>query len=157
MVFRSSITSSRLCRLCPDRVKSGTTADRGSPRPFVARKHRAGLRHDDLHPGNILIREDVDDEFELFLIDLHAVRLGKPLPWRRSLENLVILNRWFLIRCDRSDRRRAWRSYCEEREDLTLEERPLAREVEKATRKSFVAFARALTIAAWAAIVIFVK
>jgi tRNA A-37 threonylcarbamoyl transferase component Bud32 len=111
---------------------------------LLARKHGAGLRHDDLHPGNILVRAGEKDRLELYLIDLHAVRLGKPLVWRTSLDNLVILNRWFLIRCNRSDRRRAWHAYCEEREDLKLDERPLARKVEIATRESFVEFARAL-------------
>ncbi len=111
---------------------------------FLARKHRAGLRHDDLHPLNLMIRVNSDDDMELYLIDLHGVRLGRPLTWQSSLENLVILNRWFLIRSHRSDRRRAWRAYCKERDDLALQERPLARAVEKETRKSFVAFARTL-------------
>jgi tRNA A-37 threonylcarbamoyl transferase component Bud32 len=109
---------------------------------FLARKHKAGLRHDDLHPGNLLVRVGMEDDIELYLIDLHAVRIGKPLSWKTSLENLVILNRWFCIRCHRGDRRRAWRAYCAARDDLDLEERPLARRVECATRESFVAFAR---------------
>jgi tRNA A-37 threonylcarbamoyl transferase component Bud32 len=125
---------------------------------FLARKHRAGLRHDDLHPLNLLVRVGParpleaegpsqrykEGEIELYLIDLHGVRLGRPLSWQSSLDNLVILNRWFLIRSHRSDRRRAWRAYYTERGDLALEERPLARFVEKETRKSFVSFARTL-------------
>jgi tRNA A-37 threonylcarbamoyl transferase component Bud32 len=111
---------------------------------FLARKHRAGLRHDDLHPGNLLIRAPGPGPIELYLIDLHAVHLGKPVAWPASRENLVILNRWFFLRCTRADRRRAWSAYCAERRDLALQERPRAREVETVTHASFVAFARVL-------------
>ena len=65
---------------------------------FLARTHRAGVRHDDLHPGNLLVRTE-DGKVELYLIDLHCVRLSKALSWKLSQENLVILNRWFFIRC----------------------------------------------------------
>lgn len=98
------------------------------------------MRHDDLHPGNLLIRLGNDDRIELFLIDLHGVRMGRPLSWRASRGNLVILNRWFSIRSNRADRRRAWRAYWQERLDLGLEERVWARGMETATRTSFVAF-----------------
>jgi serine/threonine protein kinase len=108
---------------------------------FLARKHRAGLRHDDLHPGNLLIRFGTDARIELYLIDLHAVHQGGPLSWPASQANLVILNRWFAIRCNRADRRRAWSAYCQAREDLALDERSLVRAVERATHTSFVAFA----------------
>jgi serine/threonine protein kinase len=111
---------------------------------FLGQKHRAGVRHDDLHPGNLLLRFAPDGRIELYLIDLHAVRLGRPLSWRASRANLVILNRWFAIRSSRTDRHRAWRSWCEVREDLSLPSRPGAREIEKATSASFISFARFL-------------
>src|SRR5947209_7844103 len=62
---------------------------------LLARMHDAGLTHADLHPGNILLRLDAGDLPSLFLIDLHAVRLGSPLGWPASRDNMVILNRWF--------------------------------------------------------------
>src|SRR5262245_6864922 len=40
---------------------------------FVGRLHVAGIRHDDLHAANLLVRLDADDRPELFLIDLNAV------------------------------------------------------------------------------------
>ncbi len=76
--------------------------------------HDAGVVHDDLHPGNILLRLGAD-AIELYLIDLYAVRLERSLDWRRSRDNLVILNRWFMLRSARSDRLRCWTAYHEAR------------------------------------------
>lgn len=82
---------------------------------LLARLHDAGIVHQDLHPGNLLVRLDANDQPWLFLIDLHAVRLGRPLCWCASRDNLVILNRWFVLRASRSDRLRCWRAYCRAR------------------------------------------
>lgn len=84
---------------------------------LLARLHDAGIVHHDLHPGNLLVRLDADDQPSLYLIDLHAVRLGRPLSWRASRANLVVLNRWFVLRASRSDRLRFWRAYCQARLD----------------------------------------
>ena len=78
---------------------------------LLARMHGAGLIHADLHAGNILLRLE-DDELQLFLIDLHAVQLRKPLGWKASRDNLVIINRWFSLRASRADRLRCWHAYC---------------------------------------------
>lgn len=78
---------------------------------FMARMHRAGVVHHDLHAGNLLLRLDRAGLPELFLIDLHAVRVGRPLSWRGRRDNLIMLNRWFVLRSDRTDRLRFWRAY----------------------------------------------
>jgi tRNA A-37 threonylcarbamoyl transferase component Bud32 len=78
---------------------------------LLARMHDAGVRHDDLHPGNILLRRGGGGELRLYLIDLHAVRLGPPLDWRSARDNLVVLNRYFALRAGRSDRLRFWQAY----------------------------------------------
>lgn len=78
---------------------------------LVARLHDVGIRHDDLHAANLLLRLEPGDEPRLFLIDLHDVRLGPPLCWRARRENLVLLNRWFVVRATRADRLRFWHSY----------------------------------------------
>ena len=93
---------------------------------LLAQIHQAGIMHHDLHCGNILLRQGhgsgipvcqdgVDapphDDLSLFLIDLNGVRIGAPLAWKRSLENLAMLNRWFFFRASRSDRFRFWRAY----------------------------------------------
>src|SRR4051812_29875790 len=49
---------------------------------FTARLHNAGVLHHDLHAGNLLARW-TDDEPELFLIDLHYVRIHDHVGWRR--------------------------------------------------------------------------
>lgn len=82
---------------------------------LLARMHDSGIVHHDLHPGNILLQLEADDRPRLFLIDLHYVRLGPPLSWPASRDNVVILNRWFSLRCSRSDRLRAWHAYCSAR------------------------------------------
>jgi tRNA A-37 threonylcarbamoyl transferase component Bud32 len=79
---------------------------------LLARMHDSGIAHHDLHPGNLLLRLDGDDRPELFLIDLHALRLGAPLSWHARRANLILLNRWFMLRSERSDRLRFWLSYC---------------------------------------------
>jgi Lipopolysaccharide kinase (Kdo/WaaP) family len=115
---------------------------------LLARIHQAGIMHQDLHCGNILLRECAaaavmpaclcgeaaharvdgphftpagadggqvcqahDEHLSLFLIDLNGVRIGAPLGWKRSLENLAMLNRWFVFRATRTDRVRFWRAY----------------------------------------------
>jgi len=78
---------------------------------FLARMHEAGVVHEDLHPGNLLLRLGPNDEPELYLIDLYAVRLVPALDWPRSRDNLIVLNRWFMLRSARSDRLRCWRAY----------------------------------------------
>ncbi len=78
---------------------------------LVARIHDAGILHNDFHTGNILVCLDRDDEIRLYLIDLNAVRLGPPLDWPRAMDNLVMLNSWFVLYVNRTDRLRFWRSY----------------------------------------------
>jgi tRNA A-37 threonylcarbamoyl transferase component Bud32 len=89
---------------------------------FVARLHHAGIIHQDLHPGNLLIRLDAEDVPRLYLIDLHAVQLGGSLGWRASRDNLVIFNRWFIVRAERSDRLRFFQHYARARKELADEE-----------------------------------
>lgn len=81
---------------------------------FMAQVHEAGIAHHDLHAGNILIRLE-GDQPALFLIDLHAVRIGQNLDWPKSWENLVLLNRWFVLAAHRTDRMRFWRAYAQTR------------------------------------------
>jgi tRNA A-37 threonylcarbamoyl transferase component Bud32 len=81
---------------------------------FVARLHEAGIAHRDLHVANVMIRWEPSGP-KFFLLDLDAVRLSRPLSWQASCDNLVLLNRYFLLRAHRSDRLRFWRAYCRTR------------------------------------------
>src|SRR5262245_40596990 len=80
---------------------------------FMARVHHAGLLHPDPHPGNFLVRGA--EQPELFLLDLHDAHFGRQASERASLVNLVLLNRWFILRANRTDRLRFWRAYVVER------------------------------------------
>jgi tRNA A-37 threonylcarbamoyl transferase component Bud32 len=80
---------------------------------LLAQMHHAGITQSDLHPGNLLLRLEADDTPRLFLIDLHTVHLGPPLSWPAARANLVVMNRWFMLRAERSDRRRFFHAYSE--------------------------------------------
>jgi tRNA A-37 threonylcarbamoyl transferase component Bud32 len=86
---------------------------------FLAHMHQVGVLHHDLHPGNILLRLDAHDGAldlpTLYLIDLHDVHLDGRLSWGASRANLVVLNRWFMLRSNRTDRLRFWHAYEEAR------------------------------------------
>jgi tRNA A-37 threonylcarbamoyl transferase component Bud32 len=84
---------------------------------FLAHVHDAGITQHDLHPGNLLLRIDAEDNPQLFLIDLHCVRLGRALSWAASRANLIVLNRWFMMRSERTDRLRFWRAYHQTRRE----------------------------------------
>jgi tRNA A-37 threonylcarbamoyl transferase component Bud32 len=116
---------------------------------FIARVHEAGILHDDLHCGNILVQLEADDKPRLYLVDLQSVRLGPPLDWPASRENLVVLNRWPSLRASRTDRQRFWRAYCRAREALSGVPVPprgvtsaWARQLEKRTHHSNLEFWR---------------
>ncbi|MSR53606.1 MAG: hypothetical protein EXS09_10010 [Gemmataceae bacterium] len=79
---------------------------------FIARLHAAGVRHPDLHPGNLLVRKEPNG-LQFFLIDVHDLELGPPLSHRARQQNLVLLNRWFQLRATRTDRLRFWKAYAE--------------------------------------------
>jgi len=82
----------------------------GALAEFIAKLHDAGVTHPDLHPGNLLVREEPSG-YQFFLIDVHDVQLGPPLDRAARRANLALLNRWFQIRATRSDRLRFWRAY----------------------------------------------
>ncbi len=82
---------------------------------LVAKIHDAGILHHDLHAANLLVRLTPHHEVELFVIDLLAVKMGPPLDWKQSRENLVMINCWFTLRVNRADRLRFWKAYFQAR------------------------------------------
>jgi serine/threonine protein kinase len=102
---------------------------------LTARLHDAGFVHQDFHPGNILIRLEADDSLRLAVIDLDALRRTRRLSWSEARENLALLNHYFWIRCNRSDRYRFLAAYLRARQTPTKPDpRGLARAIERATR-----------------------
>jgi tRNA A-37 threonylcarbamoyl transferase component Bud32 len=98
---------------------------------LFAHMHRVGVAHPDPHPGNIL-----SDGERLALVDVHAVRFGRPLAWPHARDNLVLVNRWFQVRATRADRRRFWHAYTAGWSDADAK----ARELEAATEASNLQF-----------------
>jgi tRNA A-37 threonylcarbamoyl transferase component Bud32 len=109
---------------------------------FLAGLHDAGVLHHDLHAGNVLLRLGPGDEPEPYLIDLHAVHLGRPLDRQARAGNLVIFNRWFVLRVNRSARLRFWKAYLGGR--WVAADREEARDLERATWSSNLDFWRGL-------------
>lgn len=122
---------------------------------LCAKAHQAGVWHDDLHPGNILLRFDNVSNGEerpaenvavvpsLYLIDVPGVRLSQGLGWRQSRTSLVML----LAAVDRlssnTQRIRFWRHYLEARVDLaTLDPKVAATDVLRRSRSWMRSLAR---------------
>ncbi len=83
----------------------------------LARMHEAGVAHPDPHPGNLLVNFERGRP-TFTLIDLHALRLGAPLAWAESHDNLVLFNRYFQLRATRTERLAFWRAYVAGRPSL---------------------------------------
>ncbi len=105
---------------------------------LCADAHRAGVFHDDLHGGNILLRLDTCRPGErrapeLFLADLPGVQLSGPLDVARTRESLVMLCAAFLSRSSQADRRRFWSAYLAARPEAGVVDRDLyAAELQRA-------------------------
>src|SRR5262249_56867634 len=65
----------------------------------------------DLHSGNVMVSLTTADEPVLHLLDLHDVRIRRPLSWRASRDNLAVFTRWFRLHVGRADRLRCWHAY----------------------------------------------
>lgn len=110
---------------------------------LVARIHNAGIVHHDLHAANILVRVLGDDQVQLFVIDLLAVRLGPPLDWKQSRQNLIMINCWFTLRVNRADRLRFWKAYYASRplgvwERDTYGTKPYAKDLREIEERSWI-------------------
>jgi tRNA A-37 threonylcarbamoyl transferase component Bud32 len=92
---------------------------------LCAAAHRAGVFHDDLHRGNLLVKVDTchadrrDPRLpELLLVDLPGVRLAGKSDWRRSADGLVRLGAAWLGQATMGEVWRFWREYVRQRGDL---------------------------------------
>ena len=104
--------------------------------------HRAGVVHNDLHAGNILIPLDESQptslrstSIKLYLVDLPGVQFSGPLDWPRSRDNLLTLASDWSQRSTLGERWRFWRRYWLERAELRLaDRRAAAQEIATGTR-----------------------
>ena len=111
---------------------------------FMALLHDAGVAHPDPHPGNLLFELPASHVPRFYLIDLHAIRIDRPLNWAESRANIILFNRWFQLRATRSDRLRFWHAYRRSRRTLPapspVGDAAQAREVEQGTAASNIRF-----------------
>ena len=101
---------------------------------LTARLHNAGYVHQDFHPGNILVRIEAGDRPVLAMIDLDALRVSFPLGWPEAQHNLALLNHYFWVRCNRSDRYRFLETYLRARQAPAPRPRTFAQGIEDSTR-----------------------
>jgi tRNA A-37 threonylcarbamoyl transferase component Bud32 len=101
---------------------------------MTARLHDAGFLHEDFHPGNILVRFPAEDEPELVMIDLDALRTRKRIPWKVACQNLALLDHFFFLRSSRTDRYRFLKTYLENRSEAAPGIRRYAPRIEDSTR-----------------------
>lgn len=92
---------------------------------LIARAHQCGFRHNDMHPGNILVRPN-GGKREIFFVDLQTVRVGRPVGFRAVVANLAQLNQWFRRHATRTQLRRFLRFYLAYR-DRFAQAGPLAK------------------------------
>ncbi len=131
---------------------------------LCAAAHRAGVFHNDLHPGNILIRRDslvpsrdvaadaarVACSPELCLIDVPGARLSRPLGWRRSRASLAMLLAALQRHASLALCLWFWRAYQAERPELSeVSARLAARELAAACRAQTRRLARQRDKRAW--------
>lgn len=88
---------------------------------FIAAAHDAGMSHDDLHPGNIMVCLDPTNlhaPVQLTWIDLPGVRIGRRLGWRQSLDSLVMLRASVDGLASPAEIGRFWHAYRAHRADI---------------------------------------
>ncbi len=71
---------------------------------LIAHAHQSGFGHFDLHAGNVLIDHPPDGAYRPLFVDLHNVRIGKPVSDAAVIRNLVQFNQWFRVHAPLADR-----------------------------------------------------
>lgn len=100
---------------------------------FLGQLFCAGVRHDDLHPGNLLVSwKEMAPAFRL--LDVHDIGINSKAP--DGMNALVLFNRWFALRATRTDRLRCWRALERHLHDSGRDVQHDPRRLEQATLQS---------------------
>ncbi len=98
---------------------------------LCAAAHEAGLEHDDLHAGNILVVwPESQSRPELHLIDLDKARFRAALSWRAARRNLAMLFCGLHHLANERDLRRFWHVYLKQRPGLLVDRRAAAKDIQ---------------------------
>lgn len=85
---------------------------------LLARAHHFGLRHMDLHSGNLIVTSR-NGRPEIAFVDLQVARIGRPVSFGHAVSNLAQLNQWFTRNSTLSQRARFLVRYLDCRNELT--------------------------------------
>ncbi|MDZ4779337.1 MAG: lipopolysaccharide kinase InaA family protein [Planctomycetia bacterium] len=97
---------------------------------LCAAAHEAGLEHDDLHAGNILVVWPAAQlRPALHLIDLDKARFHHALSWRAARRNLAMLFCGLHHVANERDLRRFWHVYLKQRHGLRVDRREAAKQI----------------------------
>ena len=77
---------------------------------LIAKIHKKGINHRDLHAGNILI-EWAGERYQLRLLDLDRAHIQSHLSFRRRVFELAQFNMFFTLFVSRADRLRFFKEY----------------------------------------------
>ncbi|MEK6644328.1 MAG: lipopolysaccharide kinase InaA family protein [Planctomycetota bacterium] len=100
-----------------DRLKARQLTD--SLARLIARSHQCGFQHGDMHPGNILVREN-SARCDALFVDLHKVHIAARVSQRQAVKNLAQLNQWFRSHATRAQCRRFLVDYAAYRREFAL-------------------------------------
>lgn len=81
---------------------------------FIRTVHQAGIIHQDLHWGNILVQNNAEGPCSFYLIDLHRIKIKRFVTMREKLKNLALLNTAFYAGLSERDQIRFLRQYFKE-------------------------------------------
>lgn len=73
---------------------------------LIAHAHQNGFEHTDLHAGNVLLDPTGDGDYRALFVDLHNIRIGRPVSDAAVTRNLAQFNQWFRLRTPLTDRLR---------------------------------------------------
>ncbi|QDU62626.1 Lipopolysaccharide core heptose(I) kinase RfaP [Planctomycetes bacterium Pan216] len=109
---------------------------------LAATIHESGIEHRDLHEKNIIVQKQSSEQYRFFILDLHELKIHRPLNWEKAIKDLARMGRYFTLRTSTIDRYRFFRSYALARGIPMSQLRALSRDVEDQTMASRADFWR---------------